>query len=238
MRLVVVALTLAALGCADSGPLERGGAVRRGEQLFQRGLTANQFTCATCHRATAEPADERLLPGADLGGVTERPTYWGGAEIDLLRALGYCQTYFMRVEKPLAASDPEAADLYAFLESLPGSPDAVPFTVVRAVENLPLGHPIRGVETYARACAGCHGALVTGVGKLARTIPALPGDFSHEHGVLDPLAQRLVVVEKVRHGGFLGYGGEMPPFSLEALPDSALAEILSALGLSAGAEEP
>lgn len=179
-----------------------------------------------------------MLPGADLGGVTGRPTFWGGAEVDLLRALGYCQTYFMRVEEPLAASDPEAADLYAFLESLPGPSDAVPFTVVRTITNLPPGHPVRGAETYARACAGCHGALATGIGALARTIPALPGDFSHEHSALDPLAQRLVVVEKVRHGGFLGYGGEMPPFSLEALPDSALAEILSALGLSASTEEP
>ena len=38
-------------------------------------------------------------------------------------------------------------------------------------------------------------------------------------------------VEKVRHGAFLSYTGTMPPFSLEALPDEDLADILSYLDL-------
>jgi thiosulfate dehydrogenase len=41
----------------------------------------------------------------------------------------------------------------------------------------------------------------------------------------------LVFIEKVRHGGFLGYGGLMPPFSLEAMTDAELGALLSFLGL-------
>ena len=34
----------------------------------------------------------------------------------------------------------------------------------------------------------------------------------------------------VRHGGFLGYGGEMPPFSVEKLSDAELADLIEYLG--------
>ena len=73
-----------------------------------RGKAVFMKTCATCHRAGPTPGDDRVLPGAELGGVTERPSYWGGAEVDLLRALGYCQTRFMGVDAPLSASTAEA----------------------------------------------------------------------------------------------------------------------------------
>jgi thiosulfate dehydrogenase len=40
-----------------------------------------------------------------------------------------------------------------------------------------------------------------------------------------------VFVEKTRHGGFLGYGGTMPPFSLNVLSDEDLADLLTFLRL-------
>jgi thiosulfate dehydrogenase len=229
---------LVALGCSGGGDAQHVSAVTRGEALFERGLTANALTCATCHRTGPTPGDERMLPGADLAGVAQRPSYWGGAESDLLRALGYCQTRFMGVEVPLAVADPEAGDLYAFLESLEGPADALPFTVVRTVADLPPGDAIAGLRLYDRTCAGCHGALDSGAGALAATIPTLPSDVLREHSGYSALEQRLVFVEKVRHGAFLGYDGEMPPFSLEVLPDPELADLLSVLGLDLDVEQP
>jgi thiosulfate dehydrogenase len=231
-------ILVAAVGCSDAGEAEVVSAVSRGEALFERGLGANALTCATCHRTAPTPGDERVLPGADLAGVIQRPSYWGGAERDLLRALGYCQTRFMGVEVPLAVSDPDAADLYAFLESLAGPADAVPFTVVRTVSDLPPGDAKSGLGVYERTCAGCHGALETGDGARAATIPTLPTDVLREHSGYSALEQRLVFVEKVRHGAFLGYDGEMPPFSLEVLPNSELADVLSVLGLDLDVEPP
>jgi thiosulfate dehydrogenase len=231
-------LAASTLGCADGDRVEHVSAAARGEALFRQGLTENELTCATCHSAGLAPDDERVLPGAELGGVTLRPSYWGGAERDLLRALGYCQTRFMGVERPLEVTEPEAADLYAFLASLDGSPDPVPFTVVRTVADLPGGDAARGLALYGRTCAGCHGALDTGDGALAARIPTLPEDVLREHSDYDALEQRLVFVEKVRHGAFLGYEGEMPPFSLEALGDAELSDLLSALGLDVEAEAP
>jgi thiosulfate dehydrogenase len=231
-------VALAALGCSGGDDVDVVSAVERGEALFERGLTSNALTCATCHRREPSAADERVLPGADLAGVTRRPSYWGGTELDLLRALGYCQTRFMSVEAPLAASDRGAGDLYAFLESLQGSDEAVPFTIVRTVSDLPAGDATLGLALYERTCAGCHGAIDTGDGALAATLPTLPVDVLREHSGYTALEQRLVFVEKVRHGAFLGYDGEMPPFSLEVLPDADLSDLLSALGLDVDAEEP
>jgi thiosulfate dehydrogenase len=237
-RSVAALFAVSSLGCADGDRVEHVAAATRGEALFRQGLTENELTCATCHRARPAPNDTRVLPGAELSGVTGRTSYWGGAESDLLRAIGYCQTRFMGVERPLEATEPEAVELYAFLASLDGSPDAVPFTVVRTVADLPAGDAARGLALYGRTCAGCHGELDTGDGALAARIPTLPEDVLRQHSDYDALEQRLVFVEKVRHGAFLGYDGEMPPFSLEALGDAELSDVLSALGLDVDTEAP
>jgi thiosulfate dehydrogenase len=110
--------------------------------------------------------------------------------------------------------------------------------VVRTVADLPEGDAGRGFALYERTCAGCHGAIDTGEGAISATLPTLPVDVLREHSGYTVLEQRLVFVEKVRHGAFLGYDGEMPPFSLEALPDADLSDVLSALGLDADVEEP
>ena len=71
----------------------------------------------------------------------------------------------------------------------------------------------------------------TGAGQLSASIPILPDDTlaAHPPPTYSPRLQRLVFIEKTRHGLFLGYGGDMPPFSLETLPDASLSDILEAL---------
>jgi thiosulfate dehydrogenase len=92
--------------------------------------------------------------------------------------------------------------------------------------------PAAGGEVYRRACQGCHGPLHTGAGRLAPLAPRLPDETLREHaGTYTPAETRLVFVEKVRHGPFFQYGGTMPPFSLEVLPDAELSSLLAYLGL-------
>ncbi|WP_437979170.1 c-type cytochrome [Sorangium sp. So ce295] len=227
--------------CAGDPEVEivEGTAIDHGEALFtDAGVTDasfNRTTCATCHARRAGETD-LILPGAPLAGVVSRPSYWGGKEIELLRSINHCLYYFMLQSDPWTSDNPEAMAMYAYLESLtegPAGEQEVPFTVVVAVTNPPAGDAARGAATYARACANCHGAVGTGAGKLVKDASTLPGEWLDDHPLEEytPLERRLVFVEKVRHGGFLGYGGEMPPFSLEKLTDQDLGDLLELLGV-------
>jgi len=59
----------------------------------------------------------------------------------------------------------------------------------------------------------------------------LPEDTLAEHAGYSLRSQRLVFIEKIRHGLFLGYGGDMPPFSKEQLSDAEISDVLEALGV-------
>ena len=85
--------------------------------------------------------------------------------------------------------------VHAYLESLPSDGDAVkaaPFTVVYQLSDTPNGDPEAGEATYNRACASCHGAAHTGVGRLVPRAPPLPEQTLIEH----PLP-RYTALEKV-----------------------------------------
>lgn len=84
---------------------------------------------------------------------------------------------------------------------------------------------------YDAACAHCHGAIGSGDDRIATDLPRLPDDVLAAHRHYSAQDQRLVFIEKVRHGGFLGYPGRMPPFSVEALTDAQLSDMLAALGV-------
>jgi thiosulfate dehydrogenase len=230
------------LGCTNETPtpiIEQGTAIDHGEALFNdvqiSGTSLNQYTCATCHETgAADPS--RIRTGASLVGVTKRPSYWGGTELDLLRAINACSYYFMLRATPFTAEDEEARALYAYLESLStGSEgtDAQPFSVLVTITDLPAGDAKRGEASYTRACAYCHGPAHTGKGRLVTRSPILPEQTLEQHplGAYTADEQRLVFVEKVRHGGFITYSGEMPPFSTEKLSDAELADILQYLDL-------
>ncbi len=233
--MLTLALLGLALGCAASPPAAEEDPVERGRALFDSlalspsGL--NLFSCSTCHDVVAGESAERKA-GAPLGGVTLRASYWGGEEVDLLRAINACRRYFMYASTPLSPGEPDADALYHYLDSLePQRLDPVPFTVVRSIAPLPRGDATRGQGVFTSACAPCHGSLDTGAGKLRDGVPVLPGDTLLEHPAptYTPHVVRLVFIEKTRHGGFLNYGGVMPPFSLEALPDADLSDVLEAL---------
>jgi thiosulfate dehydrogenase len=219
-----------ALACAsEPSELERGRALF--QETWDDGSGLNFYRCATCHAETAGGSSQRLT-GAPLAGAIERPSFWGGQEDDLLRAINACRTYFMYANAPLRPDDPDAVALYAFLSELaPRDANPVPFDIVRSVEDLPRGNAASGHDLYASACASCHGRIGDGAGALSRRIPVLPDETLEEHTDFSARAQRLVFIEKTRHGGFLGYGGAMPPFSLAALSDAELSDVLEALRL-------
>lgn len=230
--LVAVFLSLAAAGCAEDLTIS---AADHGRDLYNsKALSSsnlNNYTCAGCH--TLERVDGGLrYTGGPLAGSTRRSSLWGGQENDLLRSINACRSYFMVAPEPMKADDPNAEALYAFLKSLePGDPEPIPFTVVRMIEPIARGDASAGVVGYTRTCGYCHGTMHEGAGRLSERVPILPEDTIEEHINYTPRDLRLVFIEKVRHGLFYGYGGDMPPFSSEVLSDAELADILEALGI-------
>jgi thiosulfate dehydrogenase len=237
LALLAAAAALGA-GCGEAPadppppPAERGRALFASAALSPSRL--DLFTCATCHdEVPATAAGAGLVKaGGAMAGVTSRPSFWGGQENDLLRSINDCRALFMEAQTPLDAADADADALYAYLASLtPGDADPVPFTVVRSIADLPRGDATSGQLLFARSCVACHGAMHSGAGRLDARVPVLPDETVAAHAGYSAAAQRLVFIEKIRHGGFLGYGGDMPPFSLEVLPDAAVSDILEALGV-------
>lgn len=227
--LLLVSLVVAACGGTDD--VVRG-APERGKALFESPSssrnTANVHSCATCH--TTSSLDTRRLAGATLAGVVARPSFWGGAQRDLLGSTNDCLRYFMLDATGMTADEARAKDLYAYLESLPQEvPGAVPFTVVGDILDLPGGDAARGAGSYAALCSSCHGKATTGEGRIVGAA-RLPDDTRAEHLIEGPEGLRKIVIEKVRHGAFLGYSGRMPPFSAEVLSDAELADIVAVLG--------
>lgn len=235
--LVLAVLAVLVMACsADTGSTNDGRvrtAIEHGRAVFEdprsSPSTQNPFACVTCHVAEPRDARGRLLPGAPLGGATRRVSFWAGQEDDLLRSINACRTRFMGARDPWTRDDEEAKVLYAYVDGLPGDSAPAPFTVVTTIADLPPGNVGRGGEVYAAACADCHGVRDTGLGRISERAPILPKQTLDEHAYLTPPERRLVFVEKVRHGVFLGYSGTMPPFSREALSDADLGALLAFL---------
>lgn len=235
-RAALVFAALALIGCKTETVVKtkviKGTAIDHGEALFSdhnaSASSINPFSCATCHVAEADAAEERILPGAPLAGAISRSTLWGGQENDLLRSINDCLFYFMGAKDLWTTDNEDARAMYAYLSSLPdGDTKPVPFTVVAAVADLAPGDAAVGADVFSRACKSCHGALHTGEGRLTARAPRLPDDTNAEHKEYSVEDQRVVFVEKIRHGGFKGYGGSMPPFSEETLTDDQVAGLLS-----------
>lgn len=216
-----------------------GTAAEQGESLFYdpkvTGSDASPYACSSCHEAVPGDAGDEILSGSPLAGVVSRPSYWGGQEIELLRSVNHCLYYFMFENQPWTAQDEESRAIYAFLESLgnEGTSDPAPFTVIYEVYDVPRGDTDRGEDLYSRACQSCHGAAHTGDAAFVAWSPVLPEDFLADHPDAEYTAeeQRLVMVEKIRHGAFVGYSGQMPPFSAEKLSDADLGDVLEFLDI-------
>ena len=238
-QLVGVLAVVATLAACDADPAPSeppGSAAAHGLWLFGSPTTSpaasNTYACSTCHRITPQIADVLALSGAPLAGSVFRTQFWGGAERDFLPAINLCRTWFMGASTPWSAQDKDAQALWAWLETLPaGLPDPVSFTVVASVKPLPPGDATQGPTVWQRACAYCHGAAHTGKGRISAQATILPSDFLVGHTKYSADERRLIFAQKVRHGPFLGYGGRMPPFSLEVLPDADLAAVIAWLQL-------
>ena len=229
------------IGCVSGLPAEP---VEQGRAIFSRpgwSAPASPFACASCHPFTAVAsvgdggidATARVLPGLPLAGATQRPTFWGGQELTLPAAIEDCRLHFMGSATPLAPASPEVEALLAFISSLqPADSRAQSFTLVPAPKEVGLGDPARGAVVYQRACQTCHGTPFDGKGKLDLAWPTLPQEVFSVHGNETPATIRLIFIEKIRHGGFLGYTGRMPPFAREVMDDASIADILSMLALT------
>jgi thiosulfate dehydrogenase len=236
MALLVAAATCAAAGaCAGETREVEVTAEERGEALFADptlGREGNAVACSDCHDVEGIVGGTGK-PGAPLTGVTARDTFWAGKEQDLLGAVNQCLFWFMGRTDRMERDDARGVDLYAYLASLEGDAAATapqPFTL-GDVAWPGTGDAARGADVYARSCALCHGALHTREGALVSAAPALPDTTITAHPPDEYTADqlRLVFVEKIRHGPFLGYGGTMPPFSIEVIPDGALADLVTYL---------
>ncbi|MFP2931615.1 c-type cytochrome [Pyxidicoccus sp. 3LG] len=233
---VLAMLALLAAGCDGEDP-ETMQAAEYGERLFSDPLLSesefNAFSCATCHATTPTPPAGRLDSGYTLYDSAFRQSWWGGYETRLLDAVNFCYVNFMRGVAPLPKDSPKSRALYEYLVSISPNRDtpALPYTVVKDAAEVARGDAARGGEVYRAACLSCHGELHTGAGRLTELASILP-EVTADYGETFPgVPPSLVVIEKVRHGQFFGVGGNMPPYSLEALSDADLGALLTYLGL-------
>jgi thiosulfate dehydrogenase len=130
---------------------------------------------------------------------------------------------------PLKREDERARGLEAYLLSVSGASEPWPMTIVKNIDPLTAvqGDAGRGADAYRRSCRGCHGEPRTGAGRTDARTSIVPDDTVRAF----PTEPRAAVIEKVRHGRYFNIGGRMPPYSLEALGDGDLADILAYLGL-------
>jgi thiosulfate dehydrogenase len=241
LRCVVTAAFALSFGCVKLGfpafavVLLAGcsePAAQYGQSLFDdprvSSAASNPFRCSTCHETVAPPTHVRS--GYTLRDVATRASFWGGNVTTLLDAVNQCVTDFMR-GKALATDDEKSRALFVYLESISPDPmqDTLPLTVVQNIVDVPSGDAGAGAQLWKDACGGCHGDPHTGAGRLSDVVSIVPDETIAAHGTDPRTGARPVVIEKVRHGKFYNVGGNMPLFSLEALSDAQLGDLLAYL---------
>jgi thiosulfate dehydrogenase len=223
-RALVVVLLVA--GCGSRPALDYGRALFDDPTISS--APSNPFKCSTCHEVTATPSKQ--LPGYVLYDAAARAAWWGGSVQTLLDATNQCIYNFMRGQ-PLAADDEKGRALFVYLQSL--SPDAtaptLPLMVVQNIVDVPSGDAGNGQKIWNASCGNCHGAPHTGQGRLSDQVSLVPDDSIANHGTSPTMGARPVVIEKVRHGKFFNVGGNMPLFSVEAMSDAQLGDVLAYL---------
>jgi thiosulfate dehydrogenase len=213
------------MGCGPTSALEWG------KETFEdpRFSTAasNNFSCATCHD---RDAPTRVTPGYTLADVDARANLWGGGEATMLDAVNECMTAFMK-SRPIDPMDDQGRALFYYLVNLRdgrfGEP--IPLTVVQNIVDVPSGDATRGQTAYGNGCKTCHGEPSTGAGRIGPEASLIPDETVQMHGTDPTTGARPVTIEKVRHGKFFNVGGVMAPYSLEALSDAGLGDILAYL---------
>lgn len=223
-RALVVGLLVA--GCSSEPAIDYGRALF--DETTISSAPSNPFKCSTCHEVTQAPTKQ--LPGYVMYDAAVRQAWWGGSVQTLLDATNQCIYNFMR-GNPLAPDDQKGRALFVYLESL--APDmsepTLPLTVVQNIVNVPSGDATMGQQIWNQSCGNCHGAPHTGQGRLSDIVSIVPDDTLAAHGTDPVMGARPVVIEKVRHGKFFNVGGNMPLFSLEAMSDAQLGDVLAYL---------
>jgi thiosulfate dehydrogenase len=225
VRRALVVVLLAA-GCGSRPAVDEGRALFSDATLST--AASNPFSCSTCHETGATAV--KTLPGYTMHDAAVRAAWWGGTVTTLLDATNQCITQFMR-GKALAPDDDNGRALFVYLQSLAPDPsaDVLPLTVTQNIVDVPSGDPARGKMWWDQGCGNCHGAPHTGDGRISDVASLVPDDSIAAHGTSATMGARPVVIEKVRHGKFFNVGGNMPLFSLEALSDAQLGDILAYL---------
>jgi thiosulfate dehydrogenase len=234
VRLAAALAVLAAAGCGPEPALQRGTELFNSTSLSP--ADSNVFACSTCHSVQPGGDPSKRLPGYALHDVTARPTWWGGSYDWLLDAVNECYVEFMRGTR-FTPDDADGRALLVYLASI--SPDAqsaaLPLTTVTTLDatyynSLAGGDAGQGAMLYTEGCAYCHGALHTGAGRLGPNQTIIPDETIRQHGTDPTTGARAITIEKVRHGKFFSVGGNMAEYSLEALTDKELADILAYMG--------
>jgi mono/diheme cytochrome c family protein len=240
MRSLALCAVFVLGGCGSTDVVETTTAVQRGEAWASDPSFAdtkfNAFACTTCHAVVAPPAG-RVMPGAPLAGAARRKTFWGGRFLTLAEATDECARRFMHAQ-PFDPAAQRWIDLWVWLESIGdrGPTDPWPFEVQLAIADPPRGDAAAGKTVWDSTCRSCHGDAKTGEGRITdasgrRVATIGPADTIAMHKADGPSIVRQVVVEKVRHGSYLGFAGVMPPFSKQTLTDKQVADVLTYLGL-------
>ncbi len=233
VRTFALTLVLTA-ACAGTQTAEEAGRAAFADASLSTS-PLNRWSCATCHtvgQRTGPAIEDRrpgpLLPGYDLAQAPLRARWWGGDRTRFLDAVNVCVKDFMG-GAPLTESDERARAVEAYLLDVDGEASAWPLTIVKNIDALAgvEADAGRGAEAWRRSCRGCHGEPRTGKGRTDTRTSIVPDATVAAF----PTQARAAVVEKVRHGRYFNIGGRMPPYSLEALGDGDLADILAYLGL-------
>lgn len=226
-RWLLVVVVLSSCGTDDVSAARLGKAWLKSTRLSTSPV--NVYACTTCHD-TGDPPTDQINPGASLANVLYRPHYWGGDKRRLLDAINTCVVDFMGGAE-LGAADARARQIYEYLAYLsPQNPSpAIAITVRRDIDDLKTmtGDAVRGGKVYDRACARCHGAVHTGLGRAGPRVSVVPESTRKAFADM----ARAAIIEKVRHGRYFGLAGTMPFYSTEVLGDVGLADLLAYLGV-------
>jgi thiosulfate dehydrogenase len=230
-----IALALAFTACAPETAETRGQKAVRAPSFSDSQF--NAFACTDCHAERAQDVGTRIYPGAVLEGTLSRSSWWGGEILGAFDAVQFCYDHFMAGDR-LDPNADASQDLLAYLRLLDtqapaAAREAVAFTLPNPIVDVLPADATRGAAVYRNACERCHGALHTGEGRLTEAATVVPEDTFREHGAqYGPACTRMVFIEKIRHGSFLGYAGRMPPFSNQVLSDAQLADLLAYIGVA------
>jgi thiosulfate dehydrogenase len=234
MRLLLLC-SLAANLLAGCGDREVPAAEIGQERFADRKVSTsrfNTFSCASCH--AVDPAAPVVVPGRldsgyNLAGAATRQSWWGGGSTTLLDAINVCVKEFMG-GAPLLRDSDDARQLDAYLEvGAPAMGTPAKFSFVRITTPLAelKGDAARGGEAYQKACYRCHGEVHTGKGHSTGAATVIPESSTSTFGA----EARAVTVEKIRHGRFINIGGVMPFYTVEAMSDQTIADLLVFMGL-------